>query len=135
RMLAVDLRAREQGEPTAPLTLRIQFLYGIGRTMVRHGKVERRAEAFAKEALHLAHRIGDHNGISNAFATLGMIAQANGKLDEAEAAYTESCTHARMIEDRGLISHGQILLGHLARRPWEMARAATRLEEALAAGH
>ncbi len=45
RMLALDLRAREQGEPTAPLTLRIQFLYGIGRTMVRHGKVERRAEA------------------------------------------------------------------------------------------
>src|SRR6266700_2539733 len=47
RMLALDLRAREQGEPTAPLTLRIQFLYGIGRTMVRHGKVERRAEAEA----------------------------------------------------------------------------------------
>ena len=89
RMLALDLRAREQGEPTAPLTLRIQFLYGIGRTMVRHGKVERRAEAAAYEALHLAQHIGDHNGISNAFATLGLIAQANGKLDEAEAAFTE----------------------------------------------
>src|SRR3989440_8915655 len=105
RMLALDLRAREQGKPTAPLTLRIQFLYGIGRTMVRHGKVERSAEAFAKEALHLAQRIGDHNGISNAFATLGMIAQANGKLDDAEAAFTESSTHASMIEHSGLLSH------------------------------
>jgi len=132
RMLALDLRAREQGEPTAPLTLRIQFLYGIGRTMVRHGKVERRAEAAAYEALHLAQHIGDHNGISNAFATLGMIAQANGKLDEAEAAYTQSSTHARMIEHRGLISHVLILLGDLARMQGDMARATTLLEEALA---
>ena len=132
RMLALDLRAREQGEPTAPLTLRIQFLYGIGRTMVRHGKVERGAEAFAKEALHLAQRIGDHNGISSAFATLGMIAQANGKLDEAEAAFTESYTHARMIEHRGLISHALILLGDLARMQGDVARATTLLEEALA---
>ena len=132
RMLALDLRAREQGEPTAPLTLRIQFLYGIGRTMVRHGKVERRAEAAAYEALHLAQHIGDHNGISNAFATLGMIAQANGKLGEAGAAYTQSSTHARMIEHRGLISHVLILLGDLARMQGDMARATTLLEEALA---
>jgi predicted ATPase/DNA-binding XRE family transcriptional regulator len=132
RMLALDLRAREQGKPTAPLTLRIQFLYGIGRTMVRHGKVERRAEAFAQEALHLAQRIGDHHGISNAFGTLGMIAQASGKLDEAEAAFTQSATHARMIEHRGLVSHALILLGDLARRQGDVARATVLLEEALA---
>lgn len=132
RMLALDLRAREQGEPTAPLTLRIQFLYGIGRTMVRHGKVERRAETFAQEALHLAQRIGDHHGISNAFATLGMIAQASGKLDEAEAAYTESAQHARMIEHSGLISHALILLGDLARMQGDVARATALLEGALA---
>jgi predicted ATPase/transcriptional regulator with XRE-family HTH domain len=132
RMLALDLRAREQGEPTAPLTLRIQFLYGIGRTMVRHGKVERSAEAFAQEALHLAQRIGDHHGISNAFGTLGMIAQASGQLDEAKAAFTESYAHARMIEHSGLISHALILLGDLARMQGDVARATALLEEALA---
>ncbi len=131
-MLALDLRAREQGEPTAPLTLRIQYLYGIGRTMVRHGKVERSAEAFAKEALYLAQQIGDHNGISSAFATLGMIAQASGKLDEAQAAFTESSTYARMIEHSGLISRALILLGDLARMQGDVARATALLEEALA---
>jgi predicted ATPase/transcriptional regulator with XRE-family HTH domain len=132
RMLTLDLRAREQGGPTAPLTLRIQFLYGIGRTIVRHGKVKRRAEAFANEALHLAQRIGDHHGISNAFATLGMIAQANGKLDEAEAAYTESATHARLIEHSGLLSRALFHLGELAGMRGDMARATALLEEALA---
>jgi predicted ATPase/transcriptional regulator with XRE-family HTH domain len=130
-MLALDLRSREQGEPIAPLTLRIQFLYGIGRTMVRHGRVEPRAEAFAQEALHLARRIGDHHGISNAYTTLGMIAQASGKLDEAEVAFTESYTHARLIEHNGLISHALILLGDLARMQGDVARATVLLEEAL----
>ena len=132
RMLALDLRAREQGKPTAPLTLRIRYLYGRGRTMVRHGKLEGGAEAFAKEALHLAQQIGDHNGISNAYATLGMIAQANGKLDEAEVAFTESYTHARMIEHSGLMSRALFHLGELAGMRGDMARATALLEEAQA---
>jgi predicted ATPase/transcriptional regulator with XRE-family HTH domain len=132
RMLALDLRAREQGEPTAPLTLRIQYLYGIGRVMVRHGKVERSAEAAAYEALQLAQSIGDENGISSAFATLGMIAQASGKLDEAEAAFTESYRHARMIEHSGLLSAALHFLGGLAGLRGDMARATALLEEAQA---
>jgi predicted ATPase/DNA-binding XRE family transcriptional regulator len=132
RMLALDLRAREQGEPTAPLTLRIQYLYGIGRTMVRHGKVERNAEAAAYEALQLARSIGDQNSISSAFVTLGMIAQASGKLDEAEAAFTESYTHARLIEHRGLLSAALHFLGGLAGLRGDPARATVLLEEALA---
>jgi len=132
RMLALDLRAREQGEPTAPLTLRIGYLYGIGRVMVRHGKVERSAEAAAYEALQLARQIGDHHGISGAYATLGMLAQASGKLDEAEAAYTESYTHARLIEHSGLLSAALSLLGGLAGVRGDMARATALLEEAQA---
>src|SRR6266536_326854 len=131
RMLALDLRARQQGEHTAPLPVRIQLLYGIGRTMVRHGKVGPRAEAAAKEALQLAQQIGDHSGISNAYATLGMIAQASGKLDEAEAAYTESATHARLIEHSGLLSAALHFLGGLAGLRGDAARATALLEEAL----
>jgi tetratricopeptide (TPR) repeat protein len=131
-MLTLDLRAREQGKPTAPLSLRVLFLYGIGRTMVRHGKVEPRAEVAANEALQLARQIGDESGISNAFETLGMIAQANGKLEEAEAASTESATHARLIEHRGLLSAAMFHLGELAGLRGDLARATALLEEALA---
>ncbi len=133
RMLALDLQAREQGEPTAPLIMRIEKLYGLGRTLVRHGKVERGAEAFAKEALQLAQRIGDLHGISSAFAALGMIAQANGKLDEAETAFTESYTHARLIEHRGLMSRALSHLAELAQARGDAARATVLLEEALTA--
>ena len=132
RMLALDLRAREQGEPTAPLPLRIHYLYGIGRTMVRRGKLEPRAEAAANEALQLAQQLGDHYGISNAFATLGMLAQARGKLDEAEAAYTECFRHARLIEHSGLLSAALSLLGGLAGLRGDAPRATMLLEEALA---
>lgn len=130
RMLALDLRAREQGESAAPLTLRIQYLYGLGRTLVRHGKMEG-AEAAAYEALHLSQQIGDQNSISNAYATLGMIAQASGKLDEAEAAYTESYTHARLIEQNGLMSRALFHFADLASMRGDVARATSLLEEAL----
>ncbi|HZU68364.1 MAG TPA: helix-turn-helix domain-containing protein [Ktedonobacteraceae bacterium] len=131
RMLALDLKAREQGEHTAPLTLRIERLCGLGRTLVRHGKVDRGAEAFAQEALQLAQRIADQNGISNAFATLGMIAQESNKLDEAEVAFTESYTHARRIEQMGLMSRALSGLADVARMRGDAARATSLLEEAL----
>jgi predicted ATPase/transcriptional regulator with XRE-family HTH domain len=127
RMLALEQRAREQGEPTAPLTLRIERLQGPGRTLVRYGKVERGAEA-----LQLAQSISDQNSMSNAFATLGMIAQASGKLDEAETAFTERYTHARLIEQRGLMSRALFQLADVARMRGDVAHATTRLEEALA---
>jgi predicted ATPase/DNA-binding XRE family transcriptional regulator len=132
RMLALDLWAREQGVHTAPLTLRIEKLYGLGRTLVRHGKVERGAETFAKEALHLAQRIGDQNSISNAFATLGMIAQASGKLDEASTAFTESYSHARLTENIGLMSRALVHLAEVARTQGNIVRTTSLLEEALA---
>ena len=110
RMLALDIWAREQGEHTAPLALRIERLYGLARTLVRHGKVEHGAEAYAKEALLLAQSIDDQKGISNAFATLGMISQASGRLDEAEVAYTESFTYARLINQNGLMSRALLAL-------------------------
>lgn len=132
RMLALDLRAREQGAHVAPLTLRIEKLYGLGRTLVRHGKVEHGAPVAASEALQLAQGIDDQNGMSNAFATLGMIAQASGKFDEAEAAFAESYTHARLIEQKGLMSRALLGLAEVARMRGDVARATVLAEEALA---
>ena len=131
RMLALDLQARERGAHAAPLTLRIERLYGLGRTLVRHGKVEHGAEAFAQEALQLAQSISDEYSISNAFATLGMIAQEGGKLDEAEIAFTESYTHARRIEQRGLMSRALSGLADGARMRGDVVRATALLEDAL----
>ncbi|HEY6411420.1 MAG TPA: NB-ARC domain-containing protein, partial [Ktedonobacteraceae bacterium] len=131
RMLALDSWARERGEHTAPLTLRIERLYGLARTLVRHGRVEHGAEAYAKEALQLAQSIGDQNGISNSYATLGMIAQASGKLDEAEDAFTESYTYARLIEHNGLMGRALFGLADLARMRGEMTHGTELLGEAL----
>src|SRR5260370_29442353 len=131
RMLELDQRAREQEEQTAPLTLRIVMLYGFGRTQVRHGRAEHSAEAYANEALHVARSIGDQNGMSNAYATLGMLAQANGKLDEAERAFTESYTLARQIKHSGLMSRAMSHLLDVASMRGDLERATALLEEAL----
>lgn len=132
RMLALDQRAREWGEQVAPLTLRIAMLYGFGRTQVRHGRAEHIAETYANEALHLARSIGDQNGMCNAYATLGMIAQANDKLDEAERAYTESYRLARLLEHSGLMSRAMSHLSDVASMRGDLERATALLEEALA---
>ncbi|MBA2284396.1 MAG: hypothetical protein H0W02_02830 [Ktedonobacteraceae bacterium] len=131
RMLALDLQARELGVYTAPLTLRIEKLYGLARTLVRHGKGERGAEALAQEALHLARRIDDQNNISNAFATLGMIAQASGKIDEAATAYTESYHYARLTGHSGLKSRALSHLADLASTRGDVGHSTALLEEAL----
>ncbi len=131
-MLALDLRARERGEHAAPLTQRIAMLYGFGRTLVRHGRAEQGAEAYANEALHLARSIGDQNGMSNAYATLGMIAQANGKLDEAERVFTESYMLARQLKHSGLMSRAMSHLSDVASMRGDVERATALLTEALA---
>lgn len=131
RMLALDLWAREQGVHTAPLTLRIQRLYGLGRTLVRDGKVEHGAEGFAKEALQLAQSISDQNGISNAFVTLGLISTASGKLDEAKSALTEGYAHAKAMGNIGLMNRAQVQLAEIAQTQGDVVRATALLEGAL----
>ncbi len=132
RMLALDLRARQQGKPAAPLTVRIQRLYGLARTMIRHGRVEARAEAAASEALRLAGEIGDQDGISSALATLGMIHQANDKLEEAEAAFAESYAHAGLIGHAGLLSRALFHRAEVAALRGDVERATSLLAQARA---
>jgi len=81
----LDREAREQGEPTAPLTLRIERLYGLGRNLVRHGRVKHGAEAAASEALQLAQRIGathDRQTQRPGAFQFGMIARDRGRHDD-----------------------------------------------------
>ena len=132
RMLTLDRRARERGEQTALLTLRIAMLYGFGRTQVRHGRVQHSAEVYANEALRLARSIGDQHGMCNAYTTLGMLAQANGKLDEAERAFTASYTLAGQLKHSGLLSRAMSHLSDVASMRGDVERATALLEEALA---
>jgi predicted ATPase/DNA-binding XRE family transcriptional regulator len=132
RMLALDLRAREQGRHTAPLTVRIQRLYGLGRTMVRHGNAGHAAWTAANEALRLALQIEDYHGGSSAFGTLGMIAQANGHLEEAEAAYNDCYRYALLAGHDGLQSHALFHRADLARLHEQTAHAVELVQEALA---
>jgi len=130
RMLDLDLQARAQGKPTAPLTLRMYLLYGLGRTMVRHGKAGPTAEAAAREALRLAKQMNDHHGISSAYATLGMVAQANDKLDDAESAYEQCYKYAHLAGRNGLTCRALFHLADLAGLRGQTARATALLEEA-----
>jgi predicted ATPase/DNA-binding XRE family transcriptional regulator len=132
RMLALDRRARAQNSAVAPLTLRIRVLFGLGRTLVQHGKADERAEAYAREALDLAQSILDHASLSEVLATLGMIAQANGKHDEAEAAFAESLVHARLSSQHGLVGRALMHLADVAGLQGDVVRATTLAEEALA---
>jgi hypothetical protein len=61
-----------------------------------------------------------------------MIAQVNGKLDEAEVDFTASYTDARLIEQSGLMSRALAHLGELAKIRGDVARATALLEEARA---
>jgi len=130
-MLTLDLRAREQGRHTAPLTVRIQRLYGLGRTMVRHGNAGQTAESSAREALRLALQEEDHHGASSAFGTLGMIAQANGLLDAADAAYNDCYHYAVLAGHDGLRCHALFHRADVARLRGQTAEAMVLAQEAL----
>ena len=74
----------------------------------------------------------NQHGMCNAYATLGMIAQANGKLDEAERAYIESDALAGQLQHSGLMSRATSHLSDVASMRGDVERATALLEEALA---
>lgn len=131
RMLALDAQARERGEPAAPLALRAGRLYGFARTLLGAGELARAAVA-ATEAVRLAEIAGDERALSDAHATIGLIAQADGRLDEAAEAFTASYAHAQLTGERGLGVPALFHLAELARLRAEIERAGTLLEQALA---
>jgi tetratricopeptide (TPR) repeat protein len=130
-MLALDQWARTNGSPVAPLSLRIEKLYSLGRVLLGIGQMGG-AEAVTNEALILAQQSGDEKGMTNAWATLGLIAQASSKLDEAEKAFYQSALYAGHSGDTGLKYRALVHLAEIARERSELSRAAVLLEEALA---
>jgi tetratricopeptide (TPR) repeat protein len=94
-----------------------------------------RAEALAREALALAKQTGDHFEITHVLATLGSVALASGKEDEASAYYAESYAAAKRADDAGdarPIGLALLNLGELARKRGDIVHATALLEEALA---
>jgi tetratricopeptide (TPR) repeat protein len=130
-MLDLDADVAARGGSAAPATLRVARLYGLGRALLGAGRLERAAER-AGEAVHLAERTGDADGRANGYATIGMIAQAAGRLDDAEAAYIASHTCARMAGRADIEHQARYWLGELARLRGDDARAVALFEEALA---
>ncbi|HEY1389428.1 MAG TPA: hypothetical protein VGF38_12865 [Ktedonobacterales bacterium] len=129
--LALDAEARAAGAPAAPVPLRVQMLYGYGRTLINYGQIEQ-AEVFAQESVALARQIGDHDGLSNALATVGMIAQAKGDLEQATTAFTESVAQADPASNNETRYRALYLLGEVARHQGELDKAYGLLGQALA---
>ena len=130
-MLALDAEARAAGAPAAPLALRVQMLYGYARALINYGRIGQ-AEVFAQEAVALARQIGDHDVLSNALATVGLIAQAKGDLEQATTAFTESVALADPAPNNEARYRALYYLAELARHQGELDRAHMLLDQALA---
>jgi tetratricopeptide (TPR) repeat protein len=128
--LALDAEARAAGAPAAPPALRVQMLYGYSRTLINYGRMEQ-AEVFAQEAVALARQIGDRDGLSNALATVGMIAQAKGDFEQATAAFTESVAQAGLDARIEARYRSLYYLAEVARHQNELDKAYGLLEQAL----
>jgi tetratricopeptide (TPR) repeat protein len=129
--LALDAQARARGEPAAPVTLRVERLYGFARVLLGGGQLER-AAACATEALEMARQTGDEAGMSEAHATLGLIAQAGGANVAAALAFAASYAHAKAAGNSDLICHALVQQAEVARLRGDLDRAAMLLSEALA---
>ncbi len=131
RMLALD---KATGAQAAPLAVRSRAFYNAARLAMHLGSNER-AEALARESLALAKQTGDQFEITHVLATLGSIALASGKEEEASAYFTESYEASKRANDAGdarPIGLALLNLGELARKRGEFAYATALLEEALA---
>lgn len=130
-MLALDAQARAEHAPTAPDLLRIERLYGYARTVLNSGDLEQ-AEAVAQEAIARAQQIDDRRALTESYATLGMVAQARGDLEQVASAFTTSMKYA----SQDMRSEGRyrtlFRLGELARNRSDFTQAHTLMEEAMA---
>lgn len=114
----------------APAPLRLATLYGAGRFAMDRRDFAR-AQALADESLALALEVSDPTGMANALATLGHVAEARGRFDEAFSRFEASLKFSRQADDIGAVGRATSSLGNLARMRGDYARAVTYLEESL----
>lgn len=131
RALSLDSEARERGARSVPMSLRVERLYGFARMSLNRGRLER-AQTKAEQAVKLAQQIDDEDGMANAFATLGLIAQARGDSDQAVESFTESVAHADRASGSELAYRARYFLAESARLRGDFVRARALLEQALA---
>lgn len=133
RMLMLDQETRTHDQAlAAPLSLRVERLSGLTRTLLSIGDYERAAN-YAAEALALAQRIDDESTICNAYMSSGMVAQALGDYDKAADAFTMGYKHTTAGDRSGLRARVLALLAQMERRRGGAAAARAHLEEALSA--
>ncbi|MEJ2596916.1 MAG: helix-turn-helix domain-containing protein [Anaerolineales bacterium] len=130
RVLELDQWARTNGTSPVPLALRVEKLCGLGRALLARGQIQH-AQTATTEALRLAQQTGDEKGMTNAWANVGMIAQASGELDRAEEAFNQSGLHAGEAGDDRLQYRAMVHQAEIARGRGKLARAAILLQRAL----
>lgn len=129
--LALDAEARAAGAPVAPLLMRVERLYSFARALLNRGNLER-AGIMAQESVSLAREVGDPGALSNAYATVGMVAQARGDIEQATAAFTESVAFVDPDEPHEASYRALSHLAELARYQGDLDRAHALLERARA---
>lgn len=92
------------------------------------------AEPLLKEALELfRQRYGeDHAGVATTYQRFGLLYEARGNLDRAQALFEETVEREKRLADGRIRAEALTALGRIHRRKGEYAAAETALMEALA---
>lgn len=133
--LALALRAaQEKAEIEASRGLPIDRAYGlatIGFVHLAQGNLAQ-AQSFLDEALVLAGTSRDQSFVAEIHYHLGLAAYYNDRLDEAAERMDECCRLGGGTDRPGLEAHARLVLGQIAARREEYARALALIQESLA---
>lgn len=125
-LLDLDAVTEERAAPQ----LRLEALYAAGRFAMDRRDFAR-ARALADESLALARQSESLLGIANALATLGHVAEAEARYDDALVHFEESLALSRQANDFDATGRVVSSLGNLARMRGDYEQAISYLEESL----
>ncbi len=125
-LLDLDTAAEEHAAPQ----LRLEALYAASRFAMDRRDFAR-ARALADESLALARQSESFSGMANALATLGHIAEAEARYDDARVHFEESLALSRQANDIDARGRAVSSLGNLARMRGDYEQAISYLKESL----